>query len=269
MSKNTFFNTRFWQDSYVSDLDPSEKLLFVYSITSPALGLTGIYEIPIKNIALETGIDKEMILKIFKRLEQDKKVIYKNGWLCVVNYPKYQRFSGDKLLIAVEREIKAIPSDILKFFIKNKYPIDTLSIPSMDMDRDMDKETDEKKVKNNDMSSFKNMRRYKGEEGGYDEVAVQTDPDHKPKGKAKKKVSDDIQAVFDLFTNPAKAIWRLREIERESAQVLFDTYGLDKLKIRLDRIEKEKGNKDPLFPLVVTPSQLLDKMPNVERYLNI
>jgi len=117
--------------------------------------------------------------------------------------------------------------------------------------------------------SFKNMRRYRGEEGGYEEVAVQTDPDYKPKKKTEKKVSEDIQAVFDLFNNPASALWRMREIERVAAQTLFDTYGLEKLKIRIDRIEKEKGNKDPLFPLITTPSQLLDKMPNVERYLNV
>lgn len=124
------------------------------------------------------------------------------------------------------------------------------------------------KVKEKDMS-FKNMRRYKGEEGGYEEVAVQTDPDYKPKKKSEKRVSEDIQAVFDLFNNPASALWRMREIERVAAQTLFETYGLEKLKVRIDRIQKEKGNKDPLFPLVTTPSQLLDKMPNVERYFEI
>lgn len=85
----------------------------------------------------------------------------------------------------------------------------------------------------------------------------------------KKKVTPEMKEVFDLFNNPAKAAWHLREIERVSAQILFDTYGLEKLKIRIQRIEKEKNNKDPLFPLVTTPSQLLDKMPNVERYFNI
>ena len=99
----------------------------------------------------------------------------------------------------------------------------------------------------------------------------QIDPDHTPKGKPKKtkKVSDDVQAVFDLFNNPASALWRMREIERVAAQALFDTYGLETLKKRITRIEKEKKNENPLFPLVTTPSQLLDKMPNVERYFEI
>ena len=103
---------------------------------------------------------------------------------------------------------------------------------------------------------------------GYEEE-VQTDPDYKPVKKEKKKVADEVQQVFDLFSNPAKATWYLRPLEIESAKVLFSTYGLEVLKTRLDRIDAEKGNKDPHFPLVVTPSQFLDKMPNVERYFGI
>lgn len=102
------------------------------------------------------------------------------------------------------------------------------------------------------------------------EGELQIDPDYTPKGKKKvKKVSDDVQAVFELFNNPASALWRMREIERVAAQALFDSYGLDKLKVRVNRINEEKQKKDPFFPDINTPSQLLDKMPNVERYLNI
>jgi hypothetical protein len=146
MSKNTFFHTRFWQDTYISDLDPIEKLLFVYALTSPYLGLTGIYETPIKHIAFETGLDRDMVVKIFERFATEKKVVYHKGWLCVTNYPKYQSFKGEKLLIAVEREIKRVPKDILDFFIGFGYPIDTLSIPSMDMDRERDKDMEVESV---------------------------------------------------------------------------------------------------------------------------
>jgi len=104
------------------------------------------------------------------------------------------------------------------------------------------------------------------------EEELQIDPEFKPKKPTKeKKVSDDIQSVFELFSNPAKVTWRLREIERVAAQALFDTYGLETLKKRITRIESEKKKNatDPFFPLVTTPSQLLDKMEAVERYLNI
>lgn len=103
----------------------------------------------------------------------------------------------------------------------------------------------------------------------YLESEIQTDPDYKPEKKKKQSVSDDVQAVFDLFSNPAKVTWRLREIERVAAQALFDTYGLETLEKRIKRIEieKKKNSTDPFFPLVTTPSQLLDKMEAIERYL--
>jgi len=195
MSKNTFFNTRFWQDAYVSDLDPIEKLLFVYCITSPSLGLTGIYELPIKNIALETGVDKEMLLKIFTRFKKEKKVIYKEGWVCVVNYPKYQRYSGEKLMVAVVKEIKAIPSHLLKYFIKNRYPIDTLSIPSRDRDMDMDKETSKKNMKKNRFGSY-NENKHTDE---YEDSIQVGEVEENTKPIGKEKISTNV--VLDIWNS--------------------------------------------------------------------
>lgn len=122
---------------------------------------------------------------------------------------------------------------------------------------------------NEENMDFKN-KNYKGEEGGYDEPSLdlETGATLPPKGR-KKKVTDEMQSVFDLFNNHAKGIWGMRDIERTAAQILYDKYGLETLKIRIARIEKEKGNKDPHFPLITTPSQLLDKMANVERYFGI
>ncbi len=115
----------------------------------------------------------------------------------------------------------------------------------------------------------KNMSGFNKVGDDFLEDDIQIDSDYNPKGKKEKKVSDDVQAVFDLFNNPASALWRMREIERVASQTLFETYGLEKLKIRVQRIQEEAKKKDPLFPLITTPSQLLDKMPNVERYLNV
>jgi hypothetical protein len=100
--------------------------------------------------------------------------------------------------------------------------------------------------------SFKNYN----EDGHYEETAIdlETGEPLSPKGKEKKKtraVDADVQAVFDLFNNPASALWRMREIERVAAQTLFEVYGLETLTKRIARIEIEKQKKDPYFPEVV------------------
>lgn len=128
MSKKTMFHTRFWEDNFVYDLDPVEKLLFIYAMTNPRISLSGIYEAPLKAIAIDTGIERELLPKLFERFKKEKKIIYQDGWLCVVNYPKYQNYNKTTMVTALSREIELIPKKLLDIFIGYGYPIDTLSL---------------------------------------------------------------------------------------------------------------------------------------------
>ena len=109
MAKQRYINTRFWQDNYISNLDPSEKLLFLYCLTSPSTNISGAYEIPLKIIAADTGFDKDMILKIFARFEKDNKIIYKDGWLFIVNFIKHQSSKSVSVQIGINENLKDAP----------------------------------------------------------------------------------------------------------------------------------------------------------------
>lgn len=111
MSKNRWVNTRFWEDNYIIDLDPSEKLLFLYCLTNDKTALCGAYEINIKKICLETGFDREMVLKIFERFKKDGKIAYVDGYIVVRNYRKHQA-DNDKIRSGVEREENELPKHI-------------------------------------------------------------------------------------------------------------------------------------------------------------
>ena len=113
MAKNRMINTRFWDDQYVSDLDPIEKLLFLYLLTNPATNICGVYEIPLKTIAMDTGIEKEMVQKVLTRFERDGKVIYRNGWVAIVNFIKHQNQKSPQVQKGIEEELKKAPSEIL------------------------------------------------------------------------------------------------------------------------------------------------------------
>lgn len=120
-------NTKFWDDDYTSNLDPIEKLLFLYFLTNTSTNICGVYEIPLKKIANETGIDKEMVVKIIQRFSKDGKVFYHNGWLCMKNFVKNQNQNSPKVKIGIQNEIMAIPKDIMDVFVSFGYGIDTLS----------------------------------------------------------------------------------------------------------------------------------------------
>lgn len=117
-------NTRFWDDNYVSNLDPIEKLLFLYFLTNTSTNICGIYEIPIKKVANETGIDKEMVEKIIKRFSRDKKIYYKNGWIGIVNFIKNQNQQSPQVKKGIERELEQVPNDLKLIVLEG---IDTLS----------------------------------------------------------------------------------------------------------------------------------------------
>ena len=86
MSKLRSVNTHFWNDNYIIDLDPIEKLLFLYLLTNPNTNMLGIYELHVRKIAFETGIDKDMVLKIFERFTKAEKVKYKDGYVILQNF---------------------------------------------------------------------------------------------------------------------------------------------------------------------------------------
>lgn len=112
MAKTRMVNTRFWIDDYISHLDPIEKLLFLYFLTNPFTDICGFYEIPIKNIALDTGIDKEMVVKILGRFERDGKVFYRDGWIGIKNFAKHQ-LDNPKVNRGIELGLEKVPKSLV------------------------------------------------------------------------------------------------------------------------------------------------------------
>ena len=93
MSKNRMINTKFWSDTFIENCDPIEKLLFLYLLTNTETNMLGIYEIAIRRIAFDTGIDKDMILKIFGRFENAGKALYIDGYVVIQNFMKHQKYN--------------------------------------------------------------------------------------------------------------------------------------------------------------------------------
>jgi len=109
MAKQRYINTKFWDDEYISNLDPSEKLLFLYCLTNPATNISGAYEIPLKRIATDTGFDKDMNLKMFIRFERDDKIVYRDGWIVILNFIKHQNTESSTVRKGISENLKNAP----------------------------------------------------------------------------------------------------------------------------------------------------------------
>lgn len=120
MAKLRSVNTHFWDDTYIVNLDPIEKLLFLYFLTNPLANIAGAYEINVRRIAFDTGIDKDMIFKIIKRFEESNKIIYQDGWIFIVNFIKNQSINP-KITTGIEIVAKDCP-DWIKHRLSIAYP---------------------------------------------------------------------------------------------------------------------------------------------------
>lgn len=135
-------DTRFWIDDYISHLDPVEKLMFLYFLTNPFTDISGMYEVPLKNIALDTGIDKEMVIKILNRFERDNKIFYENGWIAIKNFAKHQ-LDNPKVLRGIEIGTAKAPES-LKNKVKNSLSIDNDSLSHLNSNSNLNSNLNER-----------------------------------------------------------------------------------------------------------------------------
>ena len=91
VAKQRIVNTKFWDDSYIARLNPTEKLLFLYLITNPLTNIAGVYELPLRRVAFDTGITLEEVETILKRFEQDGKLVVADGWIGIANSSNTRR----------------------------------------------------------------------------------------------------------------------------------------------------------------------------------
>lgn len=154
MAKQRYINTKFWDDSYISNLDPSEKLIFLYCLTNPCTNISGAYEIPLKRIAFDTGFDCDMLLKIFSRFERDDKIIYKDNWIVILNFIKHQNTQSNTVITGINENLKNSP-EWVKHTLSIRYPYGIIYLDlnlNLNLDLDDDSGTTPKHKVNNKLT---------------------------------------------------------------------------------------------------------------------
>lgn len=133
ISKNRYIDTKFWNDNFISELDPIEKLLFIYCLTNEHTNICGIYELPLKIMSVETGIEVSMIKKIFPRLRS--RIGYIGGMIVIKKFVKHQETGSELIKKGIVNRLEVLDKDFLKnlvnkgfYELPNDY-LDTLYIP--------------------------------------------------------------------------------------------------------------------------------------------
>lgn len=132
------FDDGFWGDKFVQDQERDGKILFAYLFTNRRCNPAGLYEITLKTIAFETGIDLDALPALLDGLQPKVEWYREHGLVWVKNFVRRQSRSP-KFLVAVANclsQIKdmSIVQTLLDYndtlSIPYRYPTDTISIPS-------------------------------------------------------------------------------------------------------------------------------------------
>lgn len=108
MGKSRYIQTKFWDDNFIVELEPDEKLLFLYLFTNPLADICGGYEISIRKMVYDTGIEKDAVLKTLEKFEKAEKVFYHEGWIYIPNFIKNQILNS-KILTGIENSLRNCP----------------------------------------------------------------------------------------------------------------------------------------------------------------
>lgn len=235
MAKNRMVSTSFWSDNYAANLDPIEKLLFLYLLTCERSTLAGVYELPLKLMAVETGIENEMVRKILGRFEEDEKIKYYGGWVAIKNFLKHHEHGSPTVKKGIEDAILSAPAWAREFIGKG---IDTIS-PSA--------------------SSLS----YASRSAEEPREEIYSEEEENPRVKNKVKYPHALE-VFSWFPNRQKSWESMRNVmEREYAEFLYER-GEDAVRGILAFLKKHEDVE--FCPTVVKPSDLERKWLDIIKF---
>lgn len=110
-------HSKMWStDQWFGELSPAHKLLFIYLFTNERASVSGLYELPLRVIQFETGLDAEQIRSGLETFASADKVHY--DWSASVvwvrNMWKYQGSKSPKVLDRARKDMDAVPACPLK-----------------------------------------------------------------------------------------------------------------------------------------------------------
>lgn len=105
----------FWNDPYVMTLTPEQRYFYLYLMSNPKTTQCGIYEIGMQQMVLETGYNSETVIKLIRRFELDKKIIYskRTNEIAIRNWLKYNESKSPKVLACVNKELHQVKNQDL------------------------------------------------------------------------------------------------------------------------------------------------------------
>lgn len=133
--KTRIIHTKFYQDSYILELQPLARWFFLYLISNEKVEKTGAYELSLKVAAIETGLSTEQMTDFLEEFHEAGKIFYVDGYVVIKNILKYQDYSkgSDKQVQSYNKELNSLPQRVREVVTNNdltSYQLVTNQLPT-------------------------------------------------------------------------------------------------------------------------------------------
>lgn len=124
----------FWTDNKVADdFTPEDKYFYLYLFTNPQTNLCGCYEVSLKQIANQTGYNRDTIERLIERFEKVHKVIVyskESKEILLLNWYKYNWTKSEKFLTGLDKSIREVKDkEFRRYLLEIRSNADMVSIP--------------------------------------------------------------------------------------------------------------------------------------------
>lgn len=113
MSQQRIVKNEIWDDEWFYDLEPIEKLIWLFLLTNVRCNIAGIYKLNVKWAAGTVGVDQDVLEKTLDKFVDNEKVYRDNEWIVLINFVKHQA-KNPSVIKGIERVLEDIPSRIVE-----------------------------------------------------------------------------------------------------------------------------------------------------------
>jgi len=126
MSSHRYVATCFWDDAWIQELEPDEKLLYMYLLTNSLTNIAGVYKITSRRMSFDTGIDKTRLAEILSSFEEARKAAFVEEYIILPNWPKHQKIISKDTRAGIDRVLASLPSAVLSMLKGIGYQYDAI-----------------------------------------------------------------------------------------------------------------------------------------------
>lgn len=264
MSKQRVIKDELWDDEWFYELDPVEKLVWVFLLTNPRNNIAGVYQLSRRYGANATGLDTDVFVSVLTRFSEADKIKLSDEWIVLCNFHKHQS-KNPKVEAGVVRILESLPYNILSLL-----PMDSLYIayPTLlnstllNLYAEPKGSGSKKKLNKTNMG----FNKYSDD---YEEGTIDINGDGSVKKEATKRHNStcyDIFAVFEKVLGKYPLNWKVNKTERACAENLSTERGLAQVEKALSFYKEHKG--DEFCPDVSSPYLLDSKWSKLFTYKN-